>query len=361
MTARHTFWASWMMLGCASATSTEGPFAATERPAEVQPLPPPQHSSAARESSSNASASQGVTSGGPATIHRATPQAPLELSPQTLVWPQEIACGSFECFVFERADQAVATIILQEKARFIGFGEAHTPAEYRGPSTVERFTRQIFPALAAGASHLVVELLAPPKEGCESQTQQAKKESQQITEGQSKSNQNHYQALGATAAQQGVVPDILRASCADMAAIASPEGGVLTYMETIARLFERELSARGNQTKKNRPLVLAYGGALHNDLMPRAGREGWSYAPGLKKRTGAAYVEVDLIVPELIRPTDSWKSFPWYESYLNQHHASGTLVLRAGPQSYVVFFPPDPDASPESNPRTTTPSGGLSQ
>ncbi len=49
-----------------------------------------------------------------------------------------------------------------------------------------------------------------------------------------------------------------------------------------------------------RPLVLVYGGALHNDLEPGAELAKYSFGPATDALTHGDYREVDLFVPELI-------------------------------------------------------------
>jgi hypothetical protein len=250
---------------------------------------------------------------------------------------------------FDSARDVLVPLLLQEKPRVIGFGEAHAPANFQGASTVKRFSEQILPTFSEGASYLLIEILAPPASGCDEEKKEAQKESDNITQGQSKNNQNEYLTLGTQARHQGVVPDILRASCDDMKQIASPEGGVLAYMETIGRLFGRDIDARLSQTKKGRPFVIAYGGALHNDAAPRAGRESWSYGPNVLEVSQGAYLEIDLVVPELISDSDSWRSFPWYTAYQALPHKEKTLLMKWGENSYTLFFAPASAPIPQGN------------
>lgn len=277
-----------------------------------------------------------------------TPPAPLEQTapeqakppPLSKTLPPSFPCGPHECMRFDSARQALLPLVLHAKARVIGFGEAHAPADFKASSTVHRFTEQLLPTISGGSTSLFVELLAPPSQGCSEEKKVAKKESQAITQGQSKNNQNEYLQLGTRCRELGVVPDILRASCEDMKRIAAPDGGVLAYMETIAQLFTQNLKTASTKTKASRPLVLAYGGALHNDASPREGRESWSYGPALLQATGGAYLEVDLIIPELIGDTESWKSFTWYDAYQELDHKQGSVLMKWGKHSYSLFFSP---------------------
>jgi|GEM_PF-1920918 len=254
--------------------------------------------------------------------------------------PPEEPCGAHTCFRFGAAREALVPLLLLEKARVVGFGEAHARASSQGPSTVKRFTDDLLPTFSDGVSHLMVEILAPPSQGCEKETAVAKKESKKITQGQAKSNQNEYLAMGGRARDLGIVPDVLRVTCDDLSLIASKEGGVLAYMETIAKVFAKDLINRAGRTKKSRPLVVAYGGAMHNDRMPREHRESWSYAAAVRKATSDSFLEVDLIVPELITDSESWKNMPWYNDYRALNHEEGAVLMRVGEKSYALFFAP---------------------
>lgn len=254
--------------------------------------------------------------------------------------PESFDCSGHTCYRFDDSRQALVPVILHHKAQLLAFGEAHAPSTFTGKSTVYRFTHELLPTISEGASHLLLELLNPPKEGCQKEKAAAQKESNQITEGQSGQNQNEYLVLGTEARRLGIVPDILWASCDDLAFIASPEGGVVAMMETIEKLSEKALKEQLRSTRKGRPLVLAYGGALHNDIAPREGREAWSYGPTMMKDTQGRYLELDLIVPELISDTDSWRTFAWYDAYLALDHSSGAILMQWGNNSYTLFLEP---------------------
>lgn len=252
--------------------------------------------------------------------------------------PAPFPCGPHECYDFKSAGDALLALAHSQKPRVLAFGEAHTPAGFSGPSTVHRFTSTVLPALSAESSHLLVELLSPPASGCEKEKVAAQKESKEITQGQAESNQGEYLALGNRARELGLVPDILRADCTQMKAIAAPDGGVFKMMETISDLSALALSAELKKTKPGRPLVLAYGGALHNDASPRPGFETWSYGPRMLEATEGAYLEVDLIVPELVKDTDGWKKFDWYDAYQSLPLEKNLVLMKWGPHSYSLFF-----------------------
>ena len=86
-------------------------------------------------------------------------------------------------------------------------------------------------------------------------------------------------------------------------------------------------------------MLVAYGGAMHNDLAPRPGHEAWSFGPAMAKSTGDRYVELDLIVPEAIKDTDVWRALPWYAHFDASAHRDHTLLITVAPSSYVLVFP----------------------
>jgi hypothetical protein len=87
------------------------------------------------------------------------------------------------------------------------------------------------------------------------------------------------------------------------------------------------------------PLVLAYGGALHNDVSPARGKESFSFGPAMVRATNGRYVELDLIVGDYVRNEEPWTSLPWVSTYLAMPATNKTLLFRPGPSSFVLVFP----------------------
>jgi hypothetical protein len=86
-------------------------------------------------------------------------------------------------------------------------------------------------------------------------------------------------------------------------------------------------------------MVVLYGGALHNDLAPKPGREPWSFGPDLARATGGRYVELDVFVPESIQDTESWRAFAWYSRYDPAAHGGGAVLFRTAPSTFTLIFP----------------------
>lgn len=254
--------------------------------------------------------------------------------------PQETPCAQLRCTSYPTAAAALLAAVPQDVS-VVGFGEAHTPSDYSGRTTARRFAEDLLPALAPRSRRLLVELLAPPS-GCEKPRQEVQAESDVITEGQAEQNQDDYLALGHAARKLGVVPDILRPTCDEMRAIAASEVRVLAIMETIAHLSVNTTERWLTEPQAERPLVLLYGGALHNDVAPREHLESWSYGARLSARTEGRYVEVDLVVPELMQDTESWQKFLWYSAVRSLPEDHGATLVHVSDHSFALVFPRSP-------------------
>jgi hypothetical protein len=250
-------------------------------------------------------------------------------------------CGNIDCRIFGSSAEAFRTV-LAENPRALGIGETHA---LRGTEAVEpatrRFTRDLLPLLAGRATDIVVEVLLPnPK--CRTETKAAAKEQKVVTDHQAATDQNDYVALGNAAKALGIRPHALEPTCDDLTRIG--KGGadaVATSLDVITRLAT-ELASRlidANEAAKDARAVVLYGGALHNDVVPRLGRETWSYGPALSARTAGRYVEVDLIVPEFMGDSPAWRSFPWVAAFDPKAHPDETALLSPAPHGFVLVFP----------------------
>lgn len=291
---------------------------------------------------------------GPATSDGAASKAgpaPHDALAPPVVPPVVEPCDPFTCLRFPTAAAALLHVLELDAPEALGVGESHARAQSEHiASATARFTSELLPAIAERSEALVVELLAPPSDCRRETRERVAQEEREITEGQASTNQNQFLQLGHEAKRLGVTPYILRATCDDLDAIAAAgEEGVLVIMETIAHLtvqeVERLLARR--PPERARHMVLAYGGALHNDLAPRPGRERWSYGPRLQELTGGSYTELDLIVPEHIQDTDSWRAQPWYDS-VPALSPESSVLLQIAPRRWVLFLSASRPAEPRS-------------
>ena len=224
----------------------------------------------------------------------------------------------------------------------LGIGEAHALAGSEHlPSTARRFTEELLPVLDARASHLLVELLNP-NPSCQSTNQQVQEAHKPVTEPQSRQNQNDYVALGQRAKALGIEPYVLSPTCEEYQAIVlAGSDSISRTLTTIAEITSR--MAKGalvkNRARGRERIVIAYGGALHNDIAPDAARAAWSYGPQLSSVTGGRYIAVDLIVRELIKDNEAWRALPWYAHFDPKREPDSSILMRITPNDYVLFFP----------------------
>lgn len=244
---------------------------------------------------------------------------------------------------FDSLQQAMQYVLAGD-VRVIALGEAHAPAGARAPSAAKRFTEEILPLLAGRASDLLVELMKPP-EGCMQATAEVRQKQAPATSQQAPTNQHEYVAMGERARALGIVPDMLRPTCADMDRVrdAGDEAieaslAMIARLSTVqaGRMLDRDARSDADRDKA----VVLYGGMLHNDLEPPPEQRAWSYAPALDAKTGGKLVAVDLVVPEFIGDDATWRALPWVAPYERARAQLGTktTLYRAGDRSYVVVF-----------------------
>ena len=258
--------------------------------------------------------------------------------------PPASDCVELGCRLFDTPADAFRAI-LESKPLVIAVGEAHAQKGTESiPSSAKRFTGELLPLLEGRASDLLVELMAPPA-GCKKVTEEVKTKQKVVTEKQTETAQSEYVIMGNEAKKRGVVPDLLRPTCADLDAIdKAGDEAIGASLATIARLTKTrvvELLDRNARAGTER-IVATYGGAMHNDLTPPPERAAWSFGPDLSARAGGRYVEIDLFVPEFILDTESWKKLPWYPHFDRDKHPEKTTLFNPRPGSYVLIFPRTP-------------------
>jgi hypothetical protein len=242
-----------------------------------------------------------------------------------------------ECGAFERAEDAFE-VVLKEDPVVLGVGEAHAQRGATVSSSTKRFTDMLLPLLAGRTSDLLVELMMPPK-GCVKQAETMRSVQKPVVTQQAETNQNEYVAMGEAARKLGIVPDLLRPSCDDLASISDAGDDALDRsLETIARLTTTQaammLEHRGAK------MVVTYGGALHNDATPPPERAAWAYGPALSHAVSGRYVQLDVYVPDFITAEESWRKQPWYGAWEKNKGTRKPLLFRVAPKSYVLVFGP---------------------
>ncbi len=268
----------------------------------------------------------------PAPAVGATSSAPVE--------PAALRCGDLRCERFDSAAEAFATL-LEARPLVIAVGESHAKKGTEGvPSATSRFTNELLPLFAGKASDLVLELWVADG-ACGQQEKQVAEEQKPVTTHQRESNQNEFVTLGNRSNELGIRPHVLRPSCEEYQKIveAGPDG-IQQMLTMIAEMTDRMLQAILVRNAKGgkEQIAIAYGGAMHNDLQPRPGREPFSFGPQQFAHTAGRYVEVDLIVPEFIGDSEVWRALPWYDHFDPTASPDQVTLLEVQPGSYVLVF-----------------------
>ncbi len=253
-------------------------------------------------------------------------------------------CGALTCRDFDSAAAAVGAILEESKPALLAFGESHALKGADVPSTAARFTAELLPVFKDKASALVLELWAPDPKCGKEKIKEVEKKQKVVTDQQAPTNKNEFVVLGEKSREVGIVPFLLKPTCDDFDKVQQagndPVAATLASIDVITRNMKAKATTLFDETTKKAPgkMVLTYGGALHNDLVPKKDRESWSYAADLDKLAPGKYVELDLVVPEYIKDTEAWQSFAWYPAYDRQKMGGRVVVIDVAPRSYTLVF-----------------------
>lgn len=255
-------------------------------------------------------------------------------------------CGNVQCARFDTAALALDAL-LDSKPRILAVGEAHALAGTEGIATAtERFEKDLLPVVAKrGASELVVELLKPAPE-CTKPVEAVAKQEKQVTRKQSGENKNRFVSLGVAAKNLSVTPFLLEPECAAYQRIAEAGDDAVIQMlsvikeetqKRVTRFYDKQsqVAAGGGVPL----MVVAYGGAMHNDLEADDAKADFSFGPALSELSDGQYLELDLIVPEFIADTEVWKALPWYSAIDTKQRRDDATLIRTGSRSFVLIFP----------------------
>lgn len=244
--------------------------------------------------------------------------------------------------IFPNEGAAIAHL-LELRPRILGFGEYHE-VEGAAPvrSALERFRRSILPVVAARSSDLIVEMWA--RDACGEKSEQVNRNVQATTQ-RPATTEHEAITLMKTSLSLGVTNHVLPLGCADYDSFVDPKGEV--DYEKLLILVGRKLYAKADEVlrvrdtkapKPDRPLVLMYGGAVHNNLHPYESIAELSYAPALQQRAAGAFIEVDLYVPEYIEGDELFQSEPWYPIYQEHAGPDRVVLISRAEGSYILIL-----------------------
>jgi hypothetical protein len=239
-----------------------------------------------------------------------------------------------------RSPAAVVRGALADAGGVIAFGELHqTKATAKVRSALARFTDDILPVIAPRASHLIVETWMTTG-ACGESEKQVTAEVARTTE-RPAATEDEIVRLLRRGKEMGVAPHVLGIGCDEYKQLAGSGAGV--DYEKLLTITSQHLERAIRQAAllprtAERPLVIVYGGALHNDLHPNPALAEYSFGPAIHAFMRGAYHEVDLYVPEMIETMPALKAEPWYAVWRRTGAGNRAVVLRRSARSSVLVF-----------------------
>lgn len=247
---------------------------------------------------------------------------------------------------------ALAELVTPE-TRLVGIGELHSRLDRPdAPSTLVRFTGEVLPALPARTSDLVLETWTVDRR-CGKAAVTATAKLQEATQ-RPDATKNELGILVGSSKNRGIRTHRMRVTCEDYQALAGGGDDAIVHMLdlTTAELGRLSVAALErprppSPTPLPPPLVVVYGGAMHNDRFPTAGLGSWSYAPVVEGASLRTYVEIDLITPELAEGDDAIAAQPWAPLL---GASTRVVTFRRGDRSFVVILPRGESTSAQAPP-----------
>lgn len=231
--------------------------------------------------------------------------------------------------------------ILASRPRVLGIGELHqTSATAAVKSTLRRFSDEALAVLSPRATDLLVETWI--REGRCGATEARVNQGVTIDTDRPAATEDELTALARRARAADIEPHALTMSCADYESVQDRDGGIDydVFLELIgSRLGDRALELHRSRPAGERGTIVVYGGALHNDLYPAELLQAWSYGPALSRALDSSYVELDLLIPEMIDARDSSAAEDWHPIYRAHAPDDGVLLIERRPRSFVLILP----------------------
>lgn len=239
-----------------------------------------------------------------------------------------------DALVFPSAAAAIAHV-MEAHPRVLGVGEVHAntggPAV---PTTLARFTKDVFPVVAPHATDLVLETWR--LDGRCGATETTVATTVAADTKRPEATRSELEVLVDTSVALNVRPHDLVFTCTEYASLLGKDEAV--DYGALLRLLTVKLedyAVRGVQAKD--AMVVLYGGAVHNDLYPRADLASYAYGPAARDKGGSAYVELDLYQPELVRNNPTLVDPAW-APLLDQAGPDHVVLFARGPQSWILLL-----------------------
>jgi hypothetical protein len=231
--------------------------------------------------------------------------------------------------------------LTRDHPRVIGLGELHvrTDRPVPGVSALARFSAEVLPALGDRVSDVVVETwtVDPTCQRGVTATRQIESSMKRPA-----STKNEIGSLFGVARARSITAHVMRLTCDELAAMGGDAGvdpeRLLTMVTRELDRVTRSAVRYRDEHHESRPMILVYGGALHNDLYPFESTKAWSYALAVDAATGGRYVEVDVYAPELVEGDALYQREPWYP-LIARADGHGVMLVERAPRSYLAILP----------------------
>jgi len=221
--------------------------------------------------------------------------------------------------LFDSLEDAINHITDKRNPKIIGFGEIHSEYSELFPAvkpTIGRFQDTLVD-IKRGETHLVIEKSMRLSEICFSELSQTERLDAWLDRPPSKLN-SWFSTLK-VAREAGYQPHVLDFTCDDLEVRLGYKEGP-DWPSFITSYAIRKVLQIEN-TREVEGLTMYYGGAIHNDFYLNAPHPEWSIASVLSDQSSDGFVEVDLLVPELVDEDKALRSrlsdnVGWYFTYL---------------------------------------------
>ena len=289
----------------------------------------------AKTKAKNKGATEAATTTTPATPGDAEPTSPDR------AWAAAMADSGRPPYQVYPDLGAAFAAILRDRPRVIGIGELHVRTDRPAPSVsaLARFSSEVLPAIGDQVSDVVLEtwMVDPACRKGQVATRQIESSMKRPA-----STKDELGGLFGAARARSITAHVMRLGCDDLAALtASGEVDAERLLGLVTRELDRVTRSAvryRDEYHEARPLILVYGGALHNDLYPRPSTKEWSYALAVDDATGGRFTEVDLYAPELVEGDPLYTQEPWYP-LVQDRGTRGVILIERISRSYLLILP----------------------
>ena len=243
-----------------------------------------------------------------------------------------------------KSPRAAFEHVVAEAPWVLAIGEYHeVEGAPKVKSAIARFTSDLLPMLKDKAASLIAETWMLNGK-CGETEKQAAKEVQKTTQ-RPKETEDEVTVMLGKAYALGLKNHILILTCDDYRSMLD-EKGELDAEKSLKlvrdKVEEKALEVREKEEAalegKGKMLVL-YGGALHNDLVPSERWAPYSFGPRLDREVDHRYIELDLLVPEYVKDDDDLVKEPWFKPALARAARGETVLVSPRPGVRLLVFP----------------------